>query len=72
MIMSSSELRTNPEYKESNKSFENVVKFMYLGTTLANLNYVHNEIKCKLNSGNACCPSVQYPFLPSHIRRYKD
>ena len=38
-----------------------VEQLMYLGTTLAGHNYVHEEIKSKLKSGNACCHSMQNP-----------
>jgi hypothetical protein len=36
-----------------------VAKFKYLRTTLTDQNFMHKESKCRLNSGNACCHSVQ-------------
>jgi hypothetical protein len=42
-----------------NRCFENVAQFRYLGTTITNQNLIQEEIKMRLNSGNACYHSVQ-------------
>jgi hypothetical protein len=42
-----------------NSSFERVEELKYLGITLTNQNSVQEEIKSRLNSGNACYHSVQ-------------
>jgi len=45
--------------KTENCSFQRVEEFKYLGTTLTNKNLIHEEIKSRLKSGNACYHSVQ-------------
>jgi hypothetical protein len=52
----------NQNIRTANESFKKVEKFKYLGTTITNQNDIHDEIKSKLNSGNACCYSVQNLF----------
>ena len=45
--------------KVDNSSIERVEEFKYLGTTLTNQNFIQEEIKSRLKSGNACYYSVQ-------------
>jgi hypothetical protein len=52
--------------KIANRSFEVVANFEYLRTTLTDQNCMHEEIKSRLNSGNACDHSVQcFVILPA-------
>ena len=45
--------------KIDNSSFEMVEQFKYMETTLTQQNYIQEEIKSRLKSGNACHHSVQ-------------
>jgi sorting nexin-29 len=49
----------NKNIRIANESFEKVAKFKYLGTILTTQNGIRDEIKNRLNSGNACYYSVQ-------------
>jgi hypothetical protein len=59
MLMTRSQ-KTGQKYsiKVANRSFEDVAKFKYIRTTPTDQNHMHEEIKSRLNSGNACCRSV--------------
>jgi hypothetical protein len=49
----------NWDIKIANRSFENVLQFKYLGMTVTNHNFIEEEIKRRLSSGNASYHSVQ-------------
>jgi hypothetical protein len=49
----------NSNIKTGNKAFERVEQFRYQGRTQTNKNSIHEEIKSRVKSRNACCNSVQ-------------
>jgi len=49
----------NHSIKFDNSSFERVIEFKYLGTTITDHSSIQEEIKSRLNSGNACYHLVQ-------------
>ncbi|KAJ4443845.1 hypothetical protein ANN_05632 [Periplaneta americana] len=60
MIMSRDEnIVRNGNIKIGNLSFEEVEKFKYLGATVTNINDTREEIKRRINMGNACYYSVE-------------
>ena len=67
MVMSREQNAGQSHSIENNSSFEMVEEFKYLGTTLTNKISIHEEIKSRVKSGNACyylvqnfCPPVCY------------
>jgi CTP synthase (UTP-ammonia lyase) len=52
--------------KIPNNLFKTVRKLKYLGMAVANQNHIHDEIKNRLNSGNACYHTV-HNLLSSNL-----
>jgi hypothetical protein len=59
----------NGNIQIGNKSFETVEQFKYLGTTLTLKNSIHEEIKSRLKSGNACYHFVKNLLSSSLLSR---
>ncbi|KAJ4431527.1 hypothetical protein ANN_20125 [Periplaneta americana] len=60
MIMSRDKnIVRNGNIKIGNLSFEEIEKFKYLGATVTNINDTREEIKHRINMGNACYYSVE-------------
>jgi hypothetical protein len=49
----------NHNIRTAIRSFENVAKFRHLGMAVTNQSLIHEEMKRRLNSGNACNHSIQ-------------
>ena len=65
MVMSRDQnARQSHNINIDNKSSESVEQFIYLRTTLMNQNYIQEEIKSRLKTGNAYYYSVQNFCLP--------
>ena len=56
--------------RSDNSSFERVEEFKYLGTTITNKNFIQEEVKSRLKSGNACYYSVQNILSSSLLSKY--
>jgi hypothetical protein len=59
LISGSQKIGQKHSIKIVDRSIEDVAKFKYLGTTVTDQNYMHEEINSRLNSGNAYYHSVQ-------------
>jgi hypothetical protein len=56
----------NQEIKIANRTLEHVSQVKYLGTTVTSGTLMQEEIKRRLNSGNACYHSIQI-FLSTRL-----
>jgi hypothetical protein len=56
----------NRDIKIGNRSFEKMSQFSYFGMTVTIKTLIQEEVKRKLNSGNACYHLVQN-LLSSHL-----
>jgi hypothetical protein len=63
LLSNNRDVGKNPDIKIANRSSENMSQFKYLGMTVRNQYLIQKEIKRILNSGNACCHSVQNLLL---------
>jgi hypothetical protein len=61
--------KCNSNIQISNKSFETVEDIKYLRRTLTNQNFIHDKIKSKLKSGNACYHSERNLLSSSLLLR---
>jgi hypothetical protein len=62
-------IMTRQNIGRADGSFVKVTKFKYLGTTLENRNEIHDEIKSRLNLGNACIIQSKILCLPVSYRK---
>ena len=70
MVMSRDQnAEQNGNIQIANKSFETVEQFKYFGKTLKNQNSIHEGIKSRLKSGNACYHSLKDLFSSSLLSK---
>jgi hypothetical protein len=62
----------NHDIKIANRCFENVVHFKYMGTTVTNQKVIQEEIKRRLNLGNACYRSLQNLLSSRLLSKHKN
>jgi hypothetical protein len=55
-----------------NKSYKRLKEFIYLGTTLTKQNFIQEEVKSRLQSGNAFYHSVQNLLTSRFYPKRKD
>jgi hypothetical protein len=62
----------NQNISIASESFENVAKLKYVGTTLTNQDDIRDEIKSRLNSGNASIIQSKIFCFPVSYKKSKD
>jgi hypothetical protein len=72
LMLRSQKIGQKHSIKIANRYFDEVAKFRYFGTVLTDQNHMHEEIKSRLNSGNACYRSVPSLLSSCLSRNLKD
>jgi hypothetical protein len=59
----------NRDIEIGKRQYENLSQFKYSRTTVTNHNFIQEEIKCRLNSGNSSLHSVQNILSSCHLSK---